>query len=258
MDYSIIGTGNMATFLSLRLKEAGHNCIGIYGRNVKKTAALAKEVYANTYGSIMDVKDESDVCIMAVSDHAIEELSKPLIIKKGTLIHTAGSISIDVTSNAAVNRAVMWPIYSILKNDLPKTRNIPCAWEASSDKAQKDVLAIIAAFSDIPQEVKGDKRLWLHFTAVLGNNFINHLATICAQICEQQQLPFTLLEPILLQTIDRIAHYAPSDMQTGPAKRNDLVTINKHLGLLDNHPEWGNIYKAMTESIAIMYHSKEL
>jgi len=32
MNYSIIGTGNVAWFFAKRLKEAGHNCMGIYGR----------------------------------------------------------------------------------------------------------------------------------------------------------------------------------------------------------------------------------
>ena len=38
-------------------------------------------------------------------------------------------------------------------------------------------------------------------------------------------------------------------MQTGPAMRNDQVTIDKHLGMLTNYPELRGVYELLTEQI---------
>lgn len=253
MKYSIIGTGNMAWFLARRLKERNYECIGVYGRNAKSATILANEIYANTCGSISDVKDNADICIMAVSDQAIEELAQHLSLHSTILAHTAGSISIEATAHAAEDRVVIWPVYSILKTDLPIHREIPCAWEASSEKAKYYAKAVIDSFTDISFEAKEQQRNWLHLSAVLSNNFINHLLTICEDICKKQNIPFAVLQPIIKQTFERSLHHAPSDMQTGPAKRGDSATINKHLRLLSQNPEWQQVYKALSNAIEKMY-----
>jgi hypothetical protein len=42
-------------------------------------------------------------------------------------------------------------------------------------------------------------------------------------------------------------------LQTGPARRGDAVTIEKHLELLAQNPDWQELYKAITTSIDKMY-----
>jgi len=254
MKYSIIGTGNMAWFLARRLKTKDYECVGVYGRNAKSATMLANEIYANTCGSIADVKDDADICIMAVSDQAIGDLAKFLSLENSVLAHTAGSISLDITANAATDRVVIWPVYSILRSDLPVHRDIPCAWEANSEKAKYYAKAVIDSFTDISFEAKEQQRNWLHLAAVFSNNFINHLLTICEQICEKQGVSFAILQPIIKQTFERSLHHPSSEMQTGPAKRGDSATINKHMDLLTNNPEWQAVYKAMSSAIEKMYN----
>jgi predicted short-subunit dehydrogenase-like oxidoreductase (DUF2520 family) len=253
MNYNLIGAGNVAWFFGRRLKEKGHICSGVYGRNARSVSALAKEVYSPNFGSLLDVKDDADICIMAVSDTAIEELAHQISLKNSVLVHTAGSVSIGTLSNSASDYGVIWPVYSILKNDLPIHRQIPFVWEASSEKAKQQILMVTNAISDITYEVKGEQRRWLHLAAVMGNNFTNYLISVCELICKEQNISFSILLPILQQTFDRIKLVSPSDVQTGPAKRGDHNTINKHLDILRNHPDWQDLYKSLSLSIEKMY-----
>jgi predicted short-subunit dehydrogenase-like oxidoreductase (DUF2520 family) len=200
MNYSLIGTGNVAWFFGKRLKEAGHTCIGIYGRNARAANALAKEVYATDCGFLSDVKNNTDICILAISDSIIEEIVQQISFSGTVLVHTAGAMSINILSNATKDHGVIWPVYSILKADLPMHRQIPLAWEASTENAKKQVQLVIQSISDITFEAKEEQRSWLHLSAVLGNNFINHLMALCEQICKEQHMPFSLLIPILEQT----------------------------------------------------------
>jgi predicted short-subunit dehydrogenase-like oxidoreductase (DUF2520 family) len=42
---------------------------------------------------------------------------------------------------------------------------------------------------------------------------------------------------------------SPSKLQTGPAVRGDINTINKHLKALDTQPELKLLYQQITQSI---------
>jgi predicted short-subunit dehydrogenase-like oxidoreductase (DUF2520 family) len=250
MTFSIIGTGNIAWFFGNRLVSGRHRCVGVYARDVVKAQELSEALLSDKFGAINDINDdEADVCFMAVSDAAVAEIAKMISLEKTVLIHTAGAVSIDAIKPAATERAVFWPVYSILKSNFPDHRNIPCAWEASSDKAKRILLNIGHAITDELFEAKYDQRKWLHLSAVIGNNFINHLLGICEQICTENELPATALQPIINQTFERAKQASPLLLQTGPAVRHDSVTIESQLALLQKHPQWQKVYEAITNSI---------
>jgi hypothetical protein len=46
-------------------------------------------------------------------------------------------------------------------------------------------------------------------------------------------------------------------LQTGPAIRHDEGTVERHLALLKAHPEWQDLYQAMTRSIQQFYADKK-
>ena len=250
MTFSIIGTGNIAWFLGNRLVAGRHHCVGVYSRNVDAAKKLSETLLADKYGSIGDVRDgDADVCFLAVSDIAIGKVAVQLAFKQTTLVHTAGAVDIDSIKLAAKDRAVFWPVYSISKNNLPAHRNIPCAWEASTEKAARHVQAMGHAVTDELFEAKYEQRKWLHLSAVIGNNFINHLMAICEQVCKENDLPFSVLQPIIEQTFERLKHNSPANVQTGPAIRRDTTTIQQQMQLLNRHPQWQKVYESITESI---------
>jgi predicted short-subunit dehydrogenase-like oxidoreductase (DUF2520 family) len=253
MTFDIIGTGNTAWFMGTRLVAAGHTCMGVYGRNVERAAQLADALTTKVYPELTSIPDTSDCCIIAISDYAINEVVAQLYFNRTTLIHTAGAVGIDVLSRSANQTGVIWPVYSILKTDLPQHRSIPLVWESNNDAAQKTLLQLVNSISDITHETDSEKRKWLHLTAVLGNNFTNHLFSICEQLCSQQQVPFELLYPIIAQMAERIHTQSPAMLQTGPARRNDVNTMQKQMDMLAANPLWQQVYKVLSASIENMY-----
>ncbi|MES2702517.1 MAG: DUF2520 domain-containing protein [Bacteroidota bacterium] len=249
MTFSVIGTGNVAWFIATRLTAAGHECTGIYGRNTEASKQLAAAIGCICYGEISGYDGASDICFFAVSDGAIEKIAKSITVQDTVLVHTAGALPIGALAGASPHGGILWPIYSISKNDLPKGRNIPCAWEATSDKARALLLVAGAAISDNLFEAEYEQRKWLHVAAVIGNNFTNHLMDVCERICAENNLPFAAMTPILQQTFERVQHASPQQVQTGPAIRHDSVTVNAQMALLEDHPAWQRIYHAITASI---------
>ncbi len=254
-NYTLIGTGNMAWFLAQRLTAAGLECKGVYGRDTDAADALATAVGAKVFKRIEEIEDVYDCCIIAISDHAIAAVSRQLMFKDTVVVHTAGSVSLEHVP--LPNKAVLWFIYSILKDNFPAHRNIPAIYEASNAIAQDTVLQLARAISDVSYEADQQQRQWLHLTAVTSNNFTNHLLAIAEQLCVSRGLPFSLLLPIIEQTFERVSTTSPFDTQTGPAKRGDDNTIAQHVAILQQHPLWQEVYRAISASIADMYPHKQ-
>ena len=257
MTFSIIGTGNVGWFFGKRIAAAGHQCKGVFGRNPSSVKELADTLLSGKYGAINEASDEdADVCFLAVSDAALAEVAAKLKFKQTVLVHMAGSLPLDTIKKAATDHAVLWPVYSITKHNIPVDRNIPCAWDVSSDRAKRFVLEMGHAITDNLFEAKDEQRKWLHLSAVMTNNFINHLLSVNELICKEHKLPATALQPLINQTFERIKHTSPLTTQTGPAIRHDEATIEEHKSLLADHPEMLNIYEAMTRSIQKIHSAK--
>ena len=249
MTYYLIGTGNMAAFLAMRMQASGHICLGIYGRNKEAAQELSREYHIPLLQHISEIHDGADICLLAVSDHSIKEVADKLSLKTTVLLHHSGSMPMSVLNSGGKNTAVVWPVYSILKKDLPQHRQFPCLWEAGSDYARRAAREVCTAISSIQYEADSNQRRWLHLTAVLGNNFTNYLLGMCMDICRQQGLPFNLLQPILQQTLDRVNIFNAGEVQTGPARRNDTETMNAHLALMHENPHWQAVYEALSTAI---------
>lgn len=254
MTFTIIGTGNIAWFIGNRLVAARHLCKGVFGRNPDSVQQLAEALLCEKFGDLKLAKEtEADVCFLAVTDGAVQAVANQLSYKRTVLVHTAGAVQLEAISKAAPDTAVLWPVYSILRANQPAHRNIPTAWEASSAKAEKYTLAMAHVITDVLFEAKFEQRKWLHLSAVMANNFTNHLMAICERICKENKLPFSTLEPIIDQTFSRLKSASAKSLQTGPAARGDDETVSEQLALLEKHPYWQKVYAAMTDSIK---HSK--
>ena len=84
---------------------------------------------------------------------------------------------------------------------------------------------------------------------MLVSNFTNHLFALAEDFCSKENIDFKLLAPLIKETADRTATLSPAEMQTGPAVRNDVFTLDKHLQLLANHPKLKYVYLKLTDSI---------
>jgi predicted short-subunit dehydrogenase-like oxidoreductase (DUF2520 family) len=253
MDYALIGTGHMATFLVERLLAAGHRCTAVWGRNEAKARQFADRLQTSVAPSAQQCGSSAPVCLLAVGDAGIAPMAQSLRLPAQAVIHFAGSVSIDILAPVSPHHGVLWPVYSILSHDLPTHRNIPAGWEASGRQAAGAIAQIAASFTDQAFEANGDQRHWMHLCAVLGNNFINHLLAISQRLCSSHGLSFDQLRPLLEQTFGRALSGNPVALQSGPARRGDAPTLQRHHGMLASEPHWQQVYDALSASIENMY-----
>lgn len=252
MDIVFIGSGNVVVVLGRKLVAAGHTILQIMSRNASEASSLAYEWDTESANYMSLINKNADVYIVAVADDAIEDVVKDLKLHPKIIVHTAGAVKMDVLKNSSENYGVFYPLQSLRKEqtELPET---PIYLEASNEKTFK-VLSRLAGSINHEQNFQAnfDKRTKLHLAAVMVNNFTNHIFTLAEYYCLREGLDFQELLPLIENTYQRLKNEAPSKLQTGPAARGDLSTIEKHLELLKEYPQLKKLYEFFSESIKTM------
>lgn len=191
---------------------------------------------------------ETDLYIIALTDAALQESVMYFNFGNTPVVHTAGSVSRDVLQTVSAHYGVLYPLQT-LKKELTHIPEIPFLVDANSDVLMQTLTTLTASVSSNMFKADDQGRLKLHVAAVLVNNFTNHLYTMASAFCTEEHVPFDLLKPLILETATRVLHANPADIQTGPAIRKDITTLDKHLRILNQHPKLRTMYLRMTDSI---------
>ena len=247
----LLGTGNVAQHLFEGFRKLDPiNLLQVYGRTANSLAYFQGQ--CDTTTKIERIKD-ADIYILAVSDDAIPKVAQEIQHKKGMVVHTSGSVAMEAIPSA--RRGVIYPLQSFTKGKSLNLKKVPLCLEAgkASDRPLLEDLA--QQLSKKVVWISSEQRKKLHLSAVIVNNFTNHCYQLAQDICEKEDLPFDLLYPLIRETAEKIEHLSPEAAQTGPARRNDVHTMQEHLALL-KRPIHKKIYQLFSESIKSYYEEK--
>lgn len=255
MNIVILGSGNTATVLAKMMQVAGHSIVQVWSHNQQHAAELAKQVQSKAINTLQAIAADADLCVIAVSDKAISEVAAELKLKKKVLVHTAGSVSIEVLKNASPNYGVLYPLQS-LRKEMTVLPAVPFLIDGNSDDIKALLKDFALSLSDKVEVANDEVRLQMHLAAVVASNFTNHLYALTEEFCQKRQLNFEMLHPLIQEVAFRLNQGHAIDMQTGPARRGDEETIQKHLQLLKADEHLHDLYQVLSESIHHLYHKK--
>jgi len=238
----ILGSGNVALqLIRAFLKIDTINLKQVYTRNQEDINTLKDSI--NTTNDISLLK-QADVTIIAVSDDAISSISTH--IKNSFVVHTSGSVDMKSLNNIG-RKGVFYPLQSFSKKKKVDFKNIPICLESETKEDLLKLEELVSLLQSKSYILSSHQRKKIHVAAVFANNFSNHMYTIANEICEKYNIPFDILHPLIEETSDKIKNITPKKAQTGPAKRNDVETIENHLNLLSKKQQ--EIYLKITQSI---------
>lgn len=246
---SIIGSGNLAHNLGLALLQAGYAIEKVCSRNIEHAQALAKKLNCGFTDCISDLNKNSDYLLIAVKDDVIVELLPQLIEFSSILIHSSGSLPIDIFSPYSKKYGVLYPLQSFNKNENIDFLNIPIFIEGNNEECISAIFNLANSISDEVLYLESQKRKKVHIAAIFVNNFSNHLYCMAENILEKEHIGFEVMRPLIQKLGERLMHQSPKQLQTGPAKRKDLKIIEEHLSLLENQGEMQKIYEILSKSI---------
>lgn len=250
MKIVIIGAGNLAVHLSQALQNAGYDIIQVYSRSEGSAAYLAGLLKTDYVMDIALINGDADLYIIAVSDDAIPSVIDQLPVSDQLVVHTAGSVSIDIFSGKIKNYGVVYPLQTFSKSRPVDFSVIPVFIEANTPGNTDWLKRVAGKISQKVYLAGSQERVLLHLAAVFGCNFVNYLYGISAGIVEQSGFDFNILAPLLIETAHKaIDSGDPRKVQTGPAVRNDRMVMQKHSELLNAYPALQEIYHLLNRSI---------
>jgi len=248
MQIVIIGSGNVASVLGRLCKQNGHQVLQVISRNAQHAKMLAEELACDHGDYEAEINKQAEIYLVAVADTALFDLNKDFNLGNKLILHTAGSVSKDVLQNVSVNYGVLYPLQS-LRKEMQYANDIPLLVDGNTEETTTLIADFAASLSCRVSKANDEQRLKLHVAAVVVSNFTNHLYALAEEFCSKEGVDFGLLAPLILETAGRVQKSSPSAVQTGPAIRNDIFTIDKHLRVLTEHPKLKYIYIKLTDSI---------
>jgi predicted short-subunit dehydrogenase-like oxidoreductase (DUF2520 family) len=250
MKIALIGAGRVARFLGHRLQAQGHEITGVYSRTQAHAVKLASELQCEHTASLHALKLTCDVVLISVSDDAIAPIASQLKLKEQLVLHTAGSLSIDLLSQTESPRyGTLYPLFSFTGEPIPANIQIPFLIESNNTNSHTILRNLAEQISDRVQDSTHNQRLLFHLAAVFANNFSNQLFALSDELLAANGLTLDLLLPMLSHQVEQLKKELPKNMQTGPALRGDTGTIERHLAMLNDRPDLQEIYTILTASI---------
>lgn len=249
MNLVCIGSGNVATHLSLAFKAMGVNILQVWSRDLKNAGILAALTNAEAIDRYDQLDRSADVYLIAVKDDAISAIAAELQGLKGIVLHTSGTTGIEILEGCGSGFGVLYPLQTFSKSKSIAISAVPFCIEGNNKDTAERIEALAHLLSTKVYAVDSAQRKILHLSAVFACNFSNHLFAIGQELLEKNGLPFEMLRPLILETAMKIQTALPVEVQTGPAARHDEQTMATQLSLLEASPELKVIYEMLSERI---------
>lgn len=235
MKIAIIGSGNVAWHL-------------------KKWLEPKADVYTIDSRTLKDLPSDADIYIITVTDSAIaavaHKLSEQIDSNNTVVVHTAGTSPLSVISNIFTESGVIYPMQTFTKgNPLDSYSAIPLFIEASTSHSYEKIHALASLMSSRCIKLSSQQRGILHLSAVFACNFVSYLLAEANVLLENNHIDATLLNPLIAETIKKNISMPGYESITGPARRHDGVTMEKHLTLLSQNKELQDVYATLSKNI---------
>lgn len=250
----LIGSGNVAWHLGRALYEADMIILQVYSRQLPAARKLARQIKAAAVNQVEKINPSADLYLFAITDTAIQSVAKTLaaqrsVDKQAIFAHTSGATPMDIFKGTSKRYGIFYPLQTFSSSRTVDMATVPFCINGNYQLVKKKLTGLARKLSPTVTLLSDNQRAQLHVAAVFANNFTNHLFTISQQLLNEHDLPFDLLRPLILETAHKVQHQSPAVMQTGPARRNDQPTIDRHLHLLSKHKAYQDLYKQLSALI---------
>ncbi|MDO4755675.1 MAG: DUF2520 domain-containing protein [Parabacteroides sp.] len=248
MKIVFIGSGNLATRLSLEMQSKGMEVVQVYSHTESHAERLAKRLACDWTAMPNEIRTDAELYIFSLKDTALEEVISQVKPNQGLWVHTAGSMPMEVFKGHAEHYGVMYPLQTFSRERMVDFQVIPFFIEANTAANESRLKQVAAKLSGDVRLLSSEKRRSLHLAAVFACNFTNHIYTLAAKVLQKQDIPMEVLLPLIDETAAKVHEMSPKQAQTGPAVRYDENVIQKHLSMLEE-PEMKALYQMLSQSI---------
>jgi len=249
----LIGSGNVAGHMAKAMTEAGQVVVQVFSLHIGHARKLAAGLGAEAIDDYPEITADADLYMIAVPDEKIAAVAAAMPYVHGIVCHTSGITPMHVLDKFQYY-GVFYPFQTFSKNREVDFSSVPFCLEASSPDVSDALRQLAGRLSKSVYVMGTEQRKKLHVAGVLVNNFTNYLYAAAEDFLVENGLDVAMLLPLISETAAKVQKLSPDEAQTGPARRGDLTTIEKHLDILKNRSDLKEIYQIFSQQILKKYH----
>jgi predicted short-subunit dehydrogenase-like oxidoreductase (DUF2520 family) len=260
----VVGAGPVATALAGAMRLGGVPVLGLWARRPAPARAAGSAAGVAAFSSAPpDILLEAEVVILAVRDGVIAEVARMLVgtglvNKRHVLLHCAGAASaselLGELSSSVGGIGTLHPLSAIADGRTAMRALKGTVFGVEGDeRGRASAENLVAAMGGIMLALDGTQMAAYHCAASLASNYIVAILDAAGQVLASAGVPAgeatQALVPLAEGALRNIAQRGITDGLTGPIRRGDAPTIQRHLDALRRNFGSGSdvaeIYRAL-------------
>ena len=256
----VVGAGPVATALAGGLRLGGVPVLGLWARRAQPARAAGSIAGVAAFSSAPpDILLEAEVVILAVRDAHIAEVATMLVGtgllgKRHVLLHCAGAASsrevLGHVADKVAGIGTLHPLSAISDGKLGMRALKGSVFGVEGDEVARHVAGkLVAALGGVVLALDSAQMASYHAAAAMASNYVVALvdaaAAVLAQAGVSQADAARALVPLARGALDNVAAQGTVLGLTGPVRRGDAATVQRHLDALRAQPELAEIYRAL-------------
>jgi predicted short-subunit dehydrogenase-like oxidoreductase (DUF2520 family) len=256
----IVGAGPVATALAGALRLGGVPVLGLWARRAAPARAAGSTAGVAAFSSAPpDILLETEVVILAVRDQVITEVAQTLlgtglINKRHVLLHCAGAASarelLGPVASQVAGIGTLHPLSAIADGKISMRTLKGTVFGVEGDEHGRATAAkLVGAIGGIVLALDSSQMAAYHTAAALASNYVVAAVDAAAETLAMAGVAPTdavrALVPLAEGALRNISARGTTGGLTGPIRRGDAPTIQRHLEALRTKPELVEIYRAL-------------
>jgi len=256
----VVGAGPVATALAGALRLAGVPVLGLWARRAQPARHAGSIAGVAAFSSAPpDILLESEVVILAVRDSVIGEVAQMLVgtglvNRRHVLLHCAGAAAAEEILAPVIDKvagvATLHPLAAIADPKLAMRALKGTVFGVEGDEAGRAMAhRLVAALGGVMLTLELSQMAAYHAAAALASNYIvatlDAAAAVLASAGVAPDRAAQALLPLAEGALRNVGAHGTTDGLTGPIRRGDSATIQRHLDALRARPELVEIYRAL-------------
>lgn len=265
MNVGLIGAGKVGTSLGKLFCENGVCVTGYFSRSPQSTAQAAAFTTTTPFRTLEDLVQASDTLFITTPDGAIAGVWADLIrlpVKGKQVCHCSGALPSAVFDGArelGVSTASVHPLLAV-SDRFDSWQALGAAFftlegDEGLTAQLRDILTRCGAQTAV---IRAQDKPRYHLAACVVSNLAVGLADWGMQLLEQcgfqPEQAQQALSPLILGNARAICEKGPQAALTGPAERDDVTTIARHMACLNGEEQ--RLYAMLTRRLCQLAQKK--
>jgi predicted short-subunit dehydrogenase-like oxidoreductase (DUF2520 family) len=256
----VVGAGPVATALAGAMRLGGVPVLGLWARRAPAARAAGSAAGVAAFSSAPpDVLLESEVVVVAVRDAAVHEVATMLVgtglvNKRLVLLHCAGASSAEQLLGGVADRVggigTLHPLSAIADGRTAMRTLKGTVFGVEGDElGRRAAERLVGAIGGVVLELDQTQMAAYHCAAALASNYIvatlDAAAAVLVGAGVSTAAAVQALVPLAEGALQNVRAKGTTDGLTGPVRRGDAQTVQRHLEALRSKPELAEIYRAL-------------